>query len=171
MNRFVTIIALASLIAAGAAHAGAPRVLPPGTLADRVVVEKSARSLTLMKNGSALKSYRIALGRNPIEKKERQGDNRTPEGIYRIDRRNAGSRYHRALHISYPTPAQTEKARKLGVNPGGDVMIHGLPPDWAWAGSFHRMFDWTRGCVAVTNAEIDEIWRVVPDGTTIEIRP
>ncbi len=171
MSRFVAIIALSSLIAAGAAHASAPGALSRGTVADRVVVEKSARRLTLMKSGSVLKSYRIALGRNPIGNKERQGDNRTPEGIYKIDRRNAGSRYHRALHISYPTPAQTEKARKLGINPGGEIMIHGLPADLAWVGSLHRMFDWTRGCVAVTDAEIDEIWMVVPNGTTIQIRP
>ncbi len=171
MKRLAAIIAVISLIAAGAAHASAGKVLPRGVVADRVLVEKSARRLTLMKDGSVLKCYRIALGRNPTGNKERQGDDRTPEGLYTIDHRNAGSRYHRALHISYPTPTQVKRARRIGVNPGGDIMIHGLPPDYAWAGSLHRMFDWTRGCIALTNAEMDEIWTVVPAGTTIEIRP
>ncbi len=171
MNRIVTIIALSVLIAPGMACASGEKNLPQGALVDRIVVEKAARRLTLMKGGSAVKSYKVALGRNPTGDKTRQGDNRTPEGIYKIDRRNDGSLYHRALHLSYPNPGQVERARKLGVDPGGDIMIHGLPPAWAWAGSLHRQFDWTRGCIAVTNAEIDEIWRVAPIGTTVEIKP
>lgn len=149
--------------------AGAP--LARGAVADRVVVEKSARRLTLMRNGSALKTYQVALGRSPVGNKEREGDNRTPEGVYTIDSRNESSRYHRSLHISYPTPPEAAMARRRGVSPGGDIMIHGLPPGWARIGSLHRTFDWTAGCIAVTNPEIEEIWRVVPDGTPIEIKP
>lgn len=145
--------------------------LPRGVVADRVVVEKSRRQLTLMRNGAALKSYQVALGRSPVGSKEQEGDNRTPEGVYTIDRRNQRSQYHRSLHISYPTPREAENARKRGVSPGGDIMIHGLPPGWARIGFLHRTVDWTAGCIAVTNPEIEEIWRVVPDGTPIEIKP
>jgi murein L,D-transpeptidase YafK len=145
--------------------------LPQDVIVDRIIVEKSFHRLTLVRNGSPLKTYQIALGRNPVGKKVRQGDNRTPEGIYRIDHRNANSRFYRSLHISYPNRKNIEKARKLGVSPGGGIMIHGLPPEIECVGSMHRQVDWTAGCVAVTNSEIDEIWRVVPDGTIIEIRP
>ena len=163
----VFIIALAA--APGEGSDGGP--LPRGAVADRVVVEKSSRRLTLLRNGSAFKTYRIALGRSPVGNKEREGDNRTPEGVYRIDRRNARSQYHRSLHISYPTALEAERARKRGVSPGGDIMIHGLPRAYARIGSLHRVMDWTAGCIAVTNPEIEEIWRAVPDGTTIEIKP
>ncbi len=160
------------LLAAAVAGAGTPSgALPEGTVADRIVVEKAARCLTLLKNGAPLKTYRVALGRSPVGNKERQGDNRTPEGVYSIDWRNARSQYHRSLHISYPTPAERERARKRGASPGGDIMIHGLPPAYAWLGARHRLVDWTFGCVAVTNQEIEEIWRVVPDGTAVEIKP
>ncbi len=155
----------------GASCGSSEKEISNGVIADRIMVEKSIRRLTLMKNGIVLKSYKVALGRKPIGDKEREGDNRTPEGIYKIDRRNARSRFYRALHISYPTPSQIDKSKKLGVGPGGDILIHGLPSSLAWVGSMHRMFDWTAGCVAVTNAEIDEIWRVVPDDTTVEIKP
>ncbi len=146
-------------------------VLPGGATADRIVVEKSVRRLTLMKNGAPLKTYRIALGRSPGGTKERRGDNRTPEGVYRIDRRNPKSRFYRSLHISYPNRNDVERARRQGVSPGGDIMIHGLPPDLADIGEDHCLVNWTTGCLAVTNIEIDEIWNAVPDGTTIEILP
>jgi murein L,D-transpeptidase YafK len=103
--------------------------------------------------------------------KERLGDNRTPEGLFHIDDRNAQSRYHLALHISYPDPVHLARARALGVPPGGDIMIHGLPKGLEFVGAAHRADDWTNGCIAVTNQEIDEIWRVVPTGTQIRILP
>ncbi|RNC72798.1 MAG: hypothetical protein ED859_01615 [Desulfuromonadales bacterium] len=139
--------------------------------ADRVVVIKSERRLMLLKNGEVLKSYEVALGKEPVGHKRRQGDKRTPEGVYVLDRRNAGSRFHRSIHISYPNRDDILNARKQGVAPGGDVMIHGLPKGMEKLEELHTVVNWTNGCIAVTNAEMDEIWRHVPDGTPIEIRP
>jgi murein L,D-transpeptidase YafK len=127
--------------------------------------------MVLMANGQVIKTYQIALGRNPVGPKEIEGDRKTPEGTYVIDFRNPESSYHRALHISYPGPEDLRRSGERGVPPGGDIMIHGLGKGAEWAGADHRYFDWTKGCIAVTNEEIEEIWRVVPDGTPIEIRP
>lgn len=146
------------------------KTLPPGVSVDQVVVEKKTHRLLLVKNGRMLKSYAIALGREPGPK-ERQGDGRTPEGKYSIDSRNAGSRYYRSLHISYPDQEQRREARAKGLSPGGDIMIHGLPPKWAWVGRWHSLIDWTQGCMAVTNREMDELWRAVPLHAEIEIKP
>ena len=139
--------------------------------ADRVVVLKKDHVLTLYRNGRVLKQYRVALGWDPVGPKERQGDHKTPEGDYIIDRHKANSQYHLALHISYPNEEQVEVARKAGYSPGGDVFIHGLPAGYGRVGAAHRRFDWTDGCIAVTNQEIEEIWRLVPVGTPVEIRP
>ncbi len=143
--------------------------LPTETVADKVLIEKKARRLTLFKNGRSLKAYRVALGPNPEGKKVEEGDKRTPEGTYVIDRRKERSSYHRALHISYPNPDDIAQAKARGVSPGGDIMVHGLPNGLGFFGKLHVKRDWTLGCIAVTNSEIDEIWRVVPDGTTVEI--
>jgi murein L,D-transpeptidase YafK len=140
-------------------------------LADSVVVEKSQHRLSLYRQGSLVRSYLVALGQQPVGDKVRRGDNRTPEGLFRIEARNAASRYHRALRISYPDAAHLARARALGVSPGGDIMIHGLPARQAWVGAAHRDFDWTEGCIALTNQEIDEIWSAVPVGTPIQIKP
>jgi murein L,D-transpeptidase YafK len=129
------------------------------------------RRLTLIHDGHPIKSYRIALGSNPIGPKTRQGDRRTPEGIYVIDSRTAASGFHRALHVSYPSAADRVAAKRAGVDPGGDIFIHGIKNGLGWLGATHRLVDWTAGCIAVTNAEIDEIWRLVPNGTNVEIRP
>lgn len=139
--------------------------------ADRVVVEKSARRLTLLRHGQPLKTYRVALGSSPIGHKEQEGDGRTPEGVYLIDFHKADSDFHRALHICYPSADDTRRAAALGVSPGGDIMIHGLRNGTGLIGAAHRLRDWTAGCIAVTDSEIEEIWRAVPDGTPIEIRP
>ena len=127
--------------------------------------------MTLYSGDSVLRVYRVALGRGGTGDKVREGDNRVPEGRFRIDRRVERSSYHRALHVSYPDAAHAERARALGVPPGGDIMVHGIKNGLGWIGPVHRMVDWTRGCVAVTNPEIEELWRVVPNGATIEIRP
>lgn len=132
---------------------------------DRVVVHKSQRMMHLLSGESVVRSYRIALGRDPIGHKQQEGDGRTPEGRYTIDRRNPKSRYHLALHISYPNAADVERARARGVDPGGDIMLHGLKP-----GVDHPS-DWTQGCIAVTDSEMDEIWGMVADGIPIEILP
>jgi murein L,D-transpeptidase YafK len=139
--------------------------------ADKVVVIKGERLMMLLKNGEILKTYKVALGRNPVGQKMRQGDKKTPEGTYYLDWRTDHSKFHRALHISYPNAADIRKARALGVSPGSSVMIHGLPDGFGDLGEMHRTIDWTKGCIALTNEEIDEIWRLVPVGTPIEIKP
>lgn len=142
-----------------------------GTMADKVLIEKKDRRLTLIKLEKPLKTYRIAVGRIPEGKKLEEGDKRTPEGTYVIDRRKEKSRYHRALHVSYPNSDDIAHAKERGVSPGGDIMIHGLPNGIGFIGKFHLKRDWTLGCIAVTNPEIEEIWRAVPDGTVVEIVP
>ena len=134
-------------------------------------MDKSKRTLSLLKDGEVIRSYRVALGRNPRDHKIQEGDGRTPEGQYRIDRRNAASGFYRALHVSYPNAADRERASKNRVSPGGDIMIHGIKNGFGWVGRLHRLVDWTNGCVAVTDEEMREIWNAVPDNTAIEIRP
>jgi tetratricopeptide (TPR) repeat protein len=138
---------------------------------DRIRIEKSARRLMLISQGEVLKSYKIALGGNPIGPKERQGDNKTPEGTYVIDARNKDSRFHLSLHISYPNERDKNRARELGVSPGGDIMIHGIKNGFSWVGDAHTGVDWTKGCIAVTDEEIEEIGKLAPNGTIVEIRP
>ena len=139
--------------------------------ADRVVVQKGARTLTLYRGAAVLKTYKIALGWNPAGPKEQEGDGRTPEGVYVIDGRNAQSAYHRSLHVSYPNAGDRRRAARQRVRPGGAIMIHGLPNGMGALGAAHRLRDWTAGCIAVTDGEIEEIWRMVPNGTRIEITP
>lgn len=138
---------------------------------DRIIVEKSARRLHLISAGKVVRTYRIALGRNPVGHKLQEGDKKTPEGIYVVDGRNVNSSYHRSLHISYPSEAEIQQARRSGVSPGSNIMIHGMKNGLGWLGPLHRVFDWTQGCIAVTNKEIEEIWALVPNGTAIELRP
>jgi len=140
-------------------------------VADRILVEKSARRLTLFQNGRALKSYCVALGRAPIGAKEYEGDQRTPEGIYSIDFHKPDSDYHLALHISYPEQRDIDRAAVSDFSAGSDIMIHGLPNGRGWIGRFHRRNDWTAGCIAVADFEIEEIYRAVPDGIPVELRP
>ena len=139
--------------------------------ADKVLIEKKERRLTLLSKGEVIKSYKIALGGNPVGPKERQGDNKTPEGTYFIDSRNRNSDYHLSLHISYPNEKDKMRAKELGVSPGGDIMIHGIKNGLAWVGASHAGIDWTKGCIAVTDQEMEEIYKLVPNGTIVEIRP
>jgi len=138
---------------------------------DRILIEKNARRLMLISQGEVLKSYNIALGGNPIGPKERQGDNKTPEGTYVIDGRNKDSRFHLSLHISYPNERDKNRAKELGVSPGGDIMIHGIKNGLSWVGDAHTEVDWTKGCIAVTDEEIEEISKLAPNGTIVEIQP
>jgi len=131
--------------------------------ADLVVVSKKRREMVLLRGENVLRTYRIALGREPVGPKRQEGDGRTPEGRYIIDRRNAKSKYHLSLHVSYPDAADVARAREAGVDPGGDIMIHGLKD------GVRRDGDWTQGCIAVTDEEMDEIWGLVGEGTSIWI--
>ena len=139
--------------------------------ADRVVVLKKERTLQLLSQGKIVKSYKVSLGGDPVGPKTRQGDHKTPEGVYVLDSRNAHSQFHKSIHISYPNARDRAAARAKGVSPGGDVFVHGLPNGYGWVGASHRVKDWTDGCIAVTDEEIEEIWKVVAEGTPIEIRP
>jgi murein L,D-transpeptidase YafK len=165
--RSASVIALAWM-AAGVASPLAPQT---SSKVDRIVVEKSKRTLTLMDGAKILKTYKVALGGQPVGAKDRQGDHKTPEGNYSVDAKNPNSQFHKALHISYPNQADRANARKLGVSPGGDVEIHGLGEKWGWVGTRHRLTDWTDGCIALTNEEIDEIYPQIKVGTPVEIRP
>jgi murein L,D-transpeptidase YafK len=139
--------------------------------ADKVLVIKNKRMLLLLKDGEIFRTYKVALGKQPSGHKTMQGDRRTPEGKYVLDSRNPRSKYHLAIHISYPNASDVLSAQKRGVAPGGDIMIHGLPPGSGKVGELHSFLDWTDGCIAVTNTEMEEIWQLVADGTPIEIRP
>jgi murein L,D-transpeptidase YafK len=163
MRRFFLFAAICGIALACCGQSGAVR-------ADRIVIVKSAHTMTLMRGGREIKTSKVALG-DPKGPKVQRGDKKTPEGLYFVDGKNAHSLFHRALHLSYPNAVDRERARKLGVNPGGDIEIHGLPQQYAWMGAAHRSIDWTTGCIAVTNAEIDEIWGEVSVGTAVEIRP
>jgi len=138
--------------------------------ADRILVVKSEHTLSLFANGKVLKTYKVALGRGSGGPKQHEGDHETPEGFYMIDSRNTHSRFHRALHISYPNADDRSRALAAGVTPGGQIMIHGIQNGLGWLGSLQRTMDWTDGCIAVTDSEIEEIWDMVPIGTPVEIR-
>lgn len=135
---------------------------------DRIVVEKAARRLTVFQDGKAVRHYRIALGFAPDGDKVRQGDGRTPEGTFRINRRNGQSRFHLSLGLDYPQADDVKRARAGGYDPGGDIMIHGQPNSLAGKPTLRR--DWTAGCIALSDAQIEELWRVTPVGTLVEIR-
>ncbi|AOY89324.1 hypothetical protein BKP64_14735 [Marinobacter salinus] len=138
---------------------------------NKVVVRKSERRLYLMDGSQVVKSYRVSLGDNPEGHKLYEGDERTPEGDYTLDWRNAGSDFYKSIHISYPSEKDRELARAWGLNPGGSIMIHGLPNDVGDMAFAYRGLDWTDGCIALTNEEMDEIWQLVADGTPIRILP
>ena len=150
----------------------APLGAAAGDRAILVEIFKAERIMLLRgDDGRVLQKYTIALGGNPIGHKQKEGDERTPEGRYVIDWRNRDSAFHRSLHISYPNDDDKARAAAAGADPGGMIMIHGIRNWIGWFGAVHRMFDWTNGCIAVSNREIDEIWSLVQDGTTVVIKP
>jgi murein L,D-transpeptidase YafK len=172
MKRLLALLLLLLLIAAAVWLQPAPQtvVQPPlNGMVDRIVIEKAARRMFLLRDGQVLREYRIALGFSPEGDKLRQGDGRTPEGTFRIDRRNDQSKYHLSLGLDYPQPADRARAAEGGYDPGGDIMIHGqpnaLPEDAMVRG------DWTAGCIAVTNADMREMWEVTEVGTVVEVLP
>jgi murein L,D-transpeptidase YafK len=142
-------------------------------LAARILVTKSDRNMYLFdKDGNLIKTYQISLGKSPVGTKRQEGDNKTPEGKYFIESRNQNSDYYLSLRISYPSPADAQRARRQGVSPGGDIFIHGMPNGKEWMHwKYSKKKDWTNGCIAVNNAEIQELWSLVPDKTPILILP
>jgi murein L,D-transpeptidase YafK len=140
-------------------------------MADRIVVHKGERRLDLMRGYSVLRSYKVALGLNPVGQKERSGDFRTPEGTYYLSRRNARSDYFLSVQVSYPNDADLARARRNHWQSGGSIMIHGLPNTLKHPPEYYEKHDWTDGCIAVTNADMVEIWLLTPDNTPIDIRP
>lgn len=145
--------------------------LPKDIIIDRLVVYKSRHRMEAWSNGSFIKAYTISLGRNPVGHKEYEGDMRTPEGIYTINARNPHSAFHKNLGVSYPNDADRAHAASLGKLPGGDIKIHGLRNGRGYISKFHRFKNWTHGCIAVTNPEIDALYAAVKDGAVIEILP
>jgi murein L,D-transpeptidase YafK len=173
MGRFckMTASAVTSLAVLCAASVMIGQVPEKNESADRVVILKSAGTMNLESGGRPLKSYKVALGGQPVGAKQQQGDHKTPEGEYFVDAKNAHSQFYMALHLSYPSAKDRARARSRGVSPGGDVEIHGLGKKYGWIGARHRLTDWTDGCIAVTNEEIEDIFRIVPVGTPVEIKP
>lgn len=142
----------------------------PGTI-DRIVIHKSQRTLEVYSSGKLLRIYRVSLGRSPVGHKKEQGDRKTPEGQYWITAKNANSSFHLSLKISYPNKQDRKEAARFGRRVGSDIMIHGLSKKISFIGGFHRLQDWTLGCIAVTNTEIEEIYHFTPIGTLVEILP
>ncbi len=164
------LLAVLCLSFAAWSHANATPTLD-GVRVDKVLVIKSERKLHLMSRGNILKSYRISLGKRPVGPKLQEGDKRTPEGFYWIDWRKTSDKYNLAMHISYPNIRDQHRAREAGVNPGGMIMIHGTPIDDEYPEWYFNSLDWTEGCIAMTLADMREVWDLVKDGTLIEIRP
>lgn len=173
MKIFYISLALLGVIAIGvlAAWNWAPQPVSTLPKIDKIVVRKAARKLELYHNGKIVKTYTIALGRNPVGHKQQEGDSKTPEGKYFIAYHNPKSSYHLSLKISYPDEQDKLNAQKMGVSAGGNIMIHGLPNRAPFLGRFHNLTDWTQGCIAVNNYEIEEIYAAVKDKTPIEILP
>lgn len=140
-------------------------------MADKVVVEKQMRKLHLLKDGDVFRSFDIALGVAPIGDKEREGDQKTPEGTYSLDARNPDSDYFLSIHISYPDARDREHARRKGDDPGSAIMIHGQPNRPSYSAAYYRKEDWTNGCIAVSNSDMIDIWLMTPNDVKIEILP
>lgn len=149
----------------------APVMAADFPLADKILVEKGKRKLHLLLDGVKFRSYDIALGVVPVGDKDREGDQKTPEGIYRMDKRNPDSDYFLSIHISYPNKLERQEARQSGVNPGGQIMIHGQPNSPNYSAAYYRQEDWTNGCIAVSNSDMIDIWLMTPDNVPIEILP
>ena len=159
-------ILLAALTALIAPHAAIAE-----ELADFVLVVKSERRLYLMRDDEVIDSFRVTFGSDPKGHKQREGDGRTPEGRYVLDWKHADSDFHKAIHISYPNATDRKNAKKRGVDPGGDIMIHGQRNRWGLLSPITQLFNWTNGCIALSDRNMDAVWKAVNVGTPIEIRP
>jgi len=140
-------------------------------IADKVLVEKENRKLYLIKDGTPFRTFDIALGMYPVGGKRNEGDQKTPEGTYRLDARNPDSDYFLSIHVSYPNATDKRTARSNGLSPGGQIMIHGQPNDPTFSEAYYAKEDWTNGCIAVSNSDMIDIWLMIPDNVAIEIRP
>lgn len=138
---------------------------------DKVLIIKSERALHLLNRDQPVKTFRISLGKQPVGHKTREGDMRTPEGLYWIDWRKTSEKYQLSMHISYPSPKDRANAYLNGNAPGGMIMIHGTPVDDEYPEWFFQGLDWTEGCIALQNADMRQVWALVADGTLVEIRP
>ena len=168
----MSLILLLLLMGLAAYYFWPEKKLPAGTKVDKLVVFKSERKMEAWSGDQLLATYSIALGRNPVGHKQHEGDNRTPEGIYTINARNPNSGYYKNLGVSYPNDADRAHAASLGKPSGGDIKIHGLRNGSAgYMRKFHRLRDWTAGCIAVTNDEVDELYEAVVQNAVIDIRP
>jgi murein L,D-transpeptidase YafK len=159
----IILIAFACLLYSGAVHSEQK--------ADFVLVIKSKSRLYLMRKGEAFASFRVTFGTNPKGHKQQQGDGRTPEARYVLDYKNSNSKYYKSIHVSYPNAKDWKDAKKRGVDPGGDIMIHGQLNGWEWLSPIAQLFNWTDGCIALSNRDMDAVWKAVNVGTSIEIRP
>jgi murein L,D-transpeptidase YafK len=139
--------------------------------ADKILVLKSERKLQLLKAGRVLREFEVSLGLAPVGPKQREGDYRTPEGVYHVETRNPSSDYFLSIKVSYPDAADRARAQAKGVDPGGQIMIHGLPNQPKYETQRYRGWDWTDGCIAVSNSDMVDIWLMTQESTPIEIRP
>jgi len=169
--RLLTLVAVSVALLAMFDRLAPPLLASQLPKADAVLVEKGAERLSLLRAGQVYRTYPIALGAKPQGPKQVQGDERTPEGRYVLDSRNAGSRFYKAIHLSYPNEQDQARAKARGEDPGGMIMIHGQPNGFGWLGWLIQRFNWTNGCMAVGTISMEEIWRAVDDGAPIEIRP
>jgi murein L,D-transpeptidase YafK len=178
--RSLAVIAAVICVSGAAVADGLPQAQPvtlrPPTpeslpVVDRVVVHKGERRLMLMHGGNIVRSYHVQLGLNPVGQKERSGDFRTPEGSYRLERRNARSEYFLSIKVSYPNEVDLKRARAHHWDTGGSIMIHGLPNYLKHEPDYYQNHDWTDGCIAVSNGDMTEIWMLIPDDVPIDILP
>ncbi|WP_246850463.1 L,D-transpeptidase family protein [Rufibacter roseolus] len=170
MRRFLAFVILATFLFLAFKLQGPGTVTPLKSPIDKLVVIKSDRKLLAYSNGRLIRIYAVSLGKQPMGDKKMEGDNKTPEGKYTINHKSHYSRYHKNLGISYPNNKDRREAARLGKPVGGEIKIHGLPDNLSFIGKLHLLYDWTAGCVAVTNDEIDELFQIVPIGTPIEIK-
>lgn len=159
------------IVAAAAEYASWPPHAGPAETPDRIVVLKSERRMILYRGSDVLREYKVAISRVPVGAKTREGDHKIPEGVYTIDAKNPASDFHLALHVSYPNAEDRVRANADGVRAGGDIEVHGIKNGLGWLGRFQRWANWTNGCVALTDPEIEQVYKAVPVGTRIEIRP
>lgn len=169
MRAFVCLLSLVAGVLLPGATIGPQAAGFP--VADLVIIEKGDRKLHLVRDGEPFKTFEIALGMRPDGHKEQEGDSRTPEGRYLLDARNPNSDYFLSIHVSYPNSADRQTAARLGVDPGGAIMIHGQPNDPTRSETYYRTRDWTDGCIAVSNSDMIDIWLMTDENTPIEIRP